>query len=168
MKFTKHRLFVGFLLIFLFVSSYVFYKSYAFIFFTKDQQLVKLTLKKHFFAPVQKEIVVEVVKTQASITKGLSGRVEMKSSNDQKIDGLLFIFPKKEVRHFWMKEMLFDLDICWLENLTFVSCQRAIIEPLETDQQLTIYSSDLPTNLVLETQPGFFSEKELSSKLFFK
>lgn len=166
-NFMQRRLLIGFVLSFLFFGLYVFYQSYAFIFFVKDQQLIKLTLKKNFFASVQKELTVEVATTQVSISKGLSSRVAMESSNNQKIDGLLFIFPKREIRHFWMKEMLFDLDICWLTNLIFISCQRAV-RPAQADQDLDIYSSKVPVNLVLETEPGFFSEEELNLKLFFQ
>lgn len=168
MKFTRYRLFAGFLLAFSLFSIYLVYRSYAFVFFVKDEQLIKLTLKKHFFAPVQKEIVVEIAKTQNSIAQGLSNRTEMKTSDNQAIDALLFIFPEKAIRHFWMKEMLFELDICWLDNLTFVSCQRTTVESPKDDQELTIYSSNLSVNLVLETMPGFFSEEELNSKFFFK
>lgn len=163
----KQRLLIGFFVSFLLFGVYVFYQSYAFIFFVKDQQLIKLTLKKHFFAPTQKEIVVEIARTQASITKGLSNRVEMKNSNNQEINGLLFIFPRKEMRQFWMKEMLFDLDICWLNNLIFVSCQKAT-KPTQIDQNLEVYSSKVPVNFVLETKPGFFNEEDLNSKLFFQ
>lgn len=163
----KNRLLVGFFISLLFFGIYIFYQSYAFVFFVRDQQLIKLTLKKNFFAPVQKEIVVEIARTQSSIAKGLSNRVEMKNSNNQEIDGLLFIFPKQEVRHFWMKEMLFDLDICWLNNLTFISCQRAV-KSGQIDQNLDVYSSKVPVNFVLETEPGFFNEEELNSKLFFR
>lgn len=163
----KRHLFFAFLLSVLFFGAYVFYRSYAFIFFVKDQQLITLTVKQHFFAPVQKELIVEVAKSQASTSKGLSNRQEMKSFGNQEIDGMLFIFPEKKIQHFWMKEMLFELDICWLHDLTFVACQKAA-KPVQTDQDLTIYSSSTPVNVVLETKPEFFSEEELNSKLFFK
>lgn len=163
----KRFWFGSFLISILLFGIYVFYQSYAFSFFVKDQQLIKLSLKKNFFAPVQKEIVVEVAKSQASVAKGLSNRAEMHSLTGQKIDGLLFIFPKKEIRHFWMKEMLFQLDICWLDNLVFISCQRMAEFP-QDDQEPKSYFSPQPSNLVLETQPGFFSDEALQSKLFFQ
>lgn len=149
--------------IFLF-ACYFIYSSYAFIFFVKDHQLLRLTLQKDFFSSIKKEIVVEVVKTPNSITQGLSGRTEMKSNNGQAIDGLLFVFPNKAIRHFWMKDMFFNLDICWLDNLTFIECQRLV----QKDQASKIYNSPKPVNLVLETKPGFLSDEDLSAKLFFK
>jgi len=160
----KLRFFLASLLgVFLF-SLYFFYSSYAFIFFIKDHQLLNLTLKKNFFSPPQKEILVEVVKTPSSLTQGLSGRMGMISTNGQAIDGLLFIFPNHETRHFWMKDMLFDLDICWLDNLMFIECQRLV----RKDQASKIYNSPKPVNLVLETKPGFLSDQDLDAKLFFK
>jgi len=121
-------------------------------------------LKKNFFGPVQKEMLVEIAKTPISTTQGLSNRSSLISMDGQKIDGLLFIFPKKEMRRFWMKEMLFDLDICWLNNLSFLDCQRMVPASDETK----IYSFPQPANLFLETQPGFLSDADLNLKLFFK
>lgn len=156
-----------FSIVFLFVvffGAYFFYTSYGFIFFVKDHQVINLTLKKNFFAPVQKEILVEIAKTPTSTAQGLSNRSSMMSINGQEIDGLLFIFPKKETRRFWMKEMLFNLDICWFNNSIFLNCQRMV----QASDETKIYFSPKPANLVLETQPGFLSDTDLNSKLFFK
>lgn len=159
----KPKLLMVFLLV-VFFGVYFFYTSYGFIFFVKDHQLINLTLKKNFFAPTQKEILVEIAKTPNSTTQGLSNRSNLTSLSGQKIDGLLFIFPKKEIRRFWMKEMLFNLDICWFNDLFFLSCQRMAL----ANDQTKIYSSPKPANLVLETQPGFLSDTDLNLKLFFK
>ncbi len=160
----KARAFLVFLIGVVLFGLYFFYTSYAFIFFTKDHQLLRLTLKKSFFSQPQKEILVEVAKTQASITQGLSNRMEMRSLDGQTIDGLLFVFPNQATRYFWMKEMLFDLDICWLNKSMFMGCQRSA----QKNQTLEIYTSPQPVNLVLETQPGFLSDEDLNTKLFFK
>lgn len=146
---------------------YFFYSSYGFIFFVKDHQVIKMSLKKGFFAKEQKEILVEIVNTEESTNSGLSLRNDVEDKNGRKIDGLLFIFPKKEIRQFWMKDMLFKIDICWLNNFTFFSCERSISPPLP-NQKLTTYPSPLATNLVLETKPNELSDDELKLKLFFK
>jgi hypothetical protein len=65
-----------------------------------------------------------------------------------------------------MKDMLFDLDICWLADLHFLSCQRMAKAPLAGEEPATFRSSAL-ANLVLETRPGEFSDEDLSAKLFF-
>jgi len=149
---------------------YFFYTSYGFLFFVSDQQIIKLVLKENLFAKAKKEMVVEVAKTQQSITQGLSLRHDLTSTTGQKIDGLLFILPKKTIQQFWMKDMLFDIDICWLSGSTFLSCERTATAPLAPldSQNLTIYRSPAATNLVLETAPNFLSEAELKLKPFFK
>lgn len=159
-------LFAGILII-LSLAAVTFYKSHAFLFFVRDGQIIKLALKENFFALTQKEMVLEVVKTSATTTLGLSGRQEMLSAGGQKVDGLLFIFPNKEILRFWMKEMLFDIDICWLSDTAFLSCDREV-QFLQFEEELKIYSPNLPANIVIETKPGFFSDEDLQSKLFFQ
>jgi uncharacterized membrane protein (UPF0127 family) len=80
---------------------------------------------------------------------------------------LLFIFPKKEIRQFWMKDMLFNIDVCWLNNLTFLSCERQVQKPY-FGKELKIYRSPIISDLVLETAPDYLSNEELKLKLFFK
>jgi len=149
------------------VLFYFFYASYGFLFFVGDHQIIQLVLKENFFAKPQKELVVEVVKTEQSITQGLSLRPSLVSTTGQKIDGLLFVLPQNTIQQFWMKDMLFDIDLCWLSNFTFLSCERAVAAPVD-NQNLTIYRSPAAANLVLETTPNFFSEDELKLKPFFK
>ncbi|AKM81064.1 MAG: hypothetical protein UT13_C0001G0102 [Candidatus Pacebacteria bacterium GW2011_GWF2_38_9] len=162
------KVFFIFALFSLFIFSiYFFYRSYAFIFFVKDRQVIKLVLKENFFASKEKELLVEVVRTKQSTTEGLSNRKSLESVNGQKIDGLLFIFPEKTVRRFWMKEMLFNIDICWLNNLDFLSCQRSAQLP-SPGEDLKIYSSNSDSNVVLETNPNRLSDDDLKLKLFFQ
>lgn len=163
----KNYLFAIFLLGFFPFLIYFFYCSYGFIFFVKDHQVIRLSLKKGFFDKEQKEILVEIAKTEESARKGFSFRSDFEDKNSQKIDGLLFIFPKKEIRQFWMKDMSLKIDICWLKNFTFFSCERNV-SPQLSNQKLTIYSSPLATNLVLEMKPNELSDEQLKLKLFFK
>lgn len=166
MRITNRLFFIFLFAVFVF-SIYFFYKSYGFIFFVEDHQTVKLVLKKNFFAKAQKELLVEVVNKEESVNNGLSLRVDLKNQDDRKIDGMLFVFPQKEIRRFWMKEMLFEIDICWLDNLTFISCARKATIPAE-GQEKTIYSSPVKTNLVLETLPNKLGDSDFQLKLFFK
>lgn len=165
--FMKPKFLFACFLIVLFLAAITFYKSYAFLFFVRDGQVIKLALKKNFFAPTQKEMVLEIAKTPATVTLGLSGRQEMISKGGQQIDGLLFIFQKKEILRFWMKEMLFYIDICWLSDTVFLSCNREV-PFLQSGEELKIYSPNLPVNVVIETKPGFFNDEDLQSKLFFQ
>jgi uncharacterized membrane protein (UPF0127 family) len=169
---TTYRLFIIFSFVVLVFSIYFFYKSYGFIFFVKDRQTVQVVLKKNFFAKAQKELLVEVVNKEESVNNGLSLRSDLKNQVNQKIDGMLFIFPQKEIRQFWMKEMFFEIDICWLDDSTFISCTRKATIGADiqenTTYSLPIYSSPTKSNLVLETLPNKLSESDLQLKLFFK
>ena len=165
--FMKSKFLFAGILVVLFLVAITFYKSYAFLFFVRDGQVIKLSLKENFFSSTQKNMVLEVAKTPATITLGLSGRQEMISKSGQQIDGLLFIFSQKEMLRFWMKEMLFDIDICWLNGTAFLSCNREV-PFVQSGEELKIYSPNLPANVVIETKPGFFSDEDLQSKLFFQ
>lgn len=155
-----------FCVVFLFCLNFL-YSSYGFVFFVKDHQVIKLALKKNFFAAEKQELLVEVVKTRESITKGLSLREDLVSFDGQKLDGLLFIFPKSNIQSFWMKDMLFNIDICWLNDLTFIACERNAKLPV-LGEELKIYKSPKLIDTVLETKPDQLSDQELKLKLFFK
>ncbi len=162
-----NRLFFIFLFAALIFAIYFFYKSYGFIFFVKDQQTVKLVLKKNFFAKVQRELLVEIVNDEWSVSNGLSLRDDLVNQAGQQIDGMLFIFPQKEIRQFWMKDMLFEIDICWLVDSSFISCTRQAIVPAIAQEKI-IYRSPIKSNFVLETLPNKLSDNDLQLKLFFK
>lgn len=153
-----------FIVLFLF-GLYFYYVSVGFLFFIGDHQLVKVSLKEHFWASPRRVLTLEVVKTAPSTAQGLSARQNLTT------DGMLFVFPNQEIRHFWMKDMLFEIDICWLHDLTLDSCVRNA-SPSPTlpwsDQKLKTYRSPFKTDLVLETKPGEFDDADLGLKLFFK
>ena len=52
----------------------------------------------------------ELADTSSERTKGLSYRTEIPK------EGMLFIFPNKGIQGFWMKDMLFPIDILWLTD----------------------------------------------------
>lgn len=69
-----------------------------------SQLLVTIKINDHV-------IKAEVVKSQAALQQGLSGRTSLAA--DQ---GMLFVFDKPGTHSFWMKDMKFPLDIIWLNN----------------------------------------------------
>jgi uncharacterized membrane protein (UPF0127 family) len=110
----------------------------------KDRQ--KLT-----FLYQQKGLIFEVVNTDQSIRQGLSGRETIGS------DGMLFIFSQKYRQNFWMKEMLFDLDLVWLSDLQVVEITRNVPKPPQPstpESQLPNYAPQTPINMVLELPAG--------------
>lgn len=103
-------------------------------------------------------ITVEVVNTPESMAQGLSGRTEIGA------DGMLFIFPTKEIKYFWMKDMQFPIDIIWIADDTVISVSEhvPIPDPETPDFRLEIYPSTEPVNVVLEIPAG--DAKRLSIK----
>lgn len=97
---------------------------------------------------------VEVVASAESTAQGLSGREAIGA------DGMLFVFPEKGIRHFWMPDMQFDIDIVWIDDTTVVGVTENVPKPLENQKNLPTYSSSVPVNRVLELPSG--KAKELS------
>lgn len=52
---------------------------------------------------------VEIADTLSSRIQGLSGRTALSANT-----GLLFVFNKAGIHGFWMKDMLFPIDIIWI------------------------------------------------------
>lgn len=105
-----------------------------------------------------KIIKTEVVKSQAAMAQGLSGRQSM---TDQQ--GMLFDFSGsgKTRPGFWMKDMKFNLDFIWIKNKKIigitddvpVSCQLSA-----ANCQLPVYYPPSTVDMVLEVNAGW-SEK---------
>ena len=65
-------------------------------------------------------LVAEVVDTPASRELGLSGRSSMRDN-----EGMMFVFDHPGRYGFWMKDMLFPLDIVWInQNGVVVHIER--------------------------------------------
>lgn len=106
----------------------------------------------------EKKLLVEVVSSPASITQGLSGRSSIGA------DGMLFIFDKKRIVTFWMKEMKFDIDIIFIADgvVQKISENTPKPSPDTTLEQLPLYSSEVPVNAVLELPAGTAQKINLS------
>lgn len=98
-----------------------------------------------------KSLQAEVVNTPFSITNGLSGRARLEN-----IDGMLFVFDQPAIRTFWMKDMLFAIDIIWINDDHVVGVERDVQPPeLGTpESQVERRTSPEPVDTVLETLPG--------------
>jgi len=95
------------------------------------------------------EIKVEIVESKIGQAKGLSGRIKLPWEN-----GMLFIYPDKEVKRFHMKGMLFPIDIIWLSDGEVVGTVEKL-ERYQEDGNLSVVSSPEPVNRVLEVNAGF-------------
>lgn len=93
---------------------------------------------------------VERVSTPAAMSQGLSGR---KSLADNQ--GMLFVFPQEGYHSFWMKGMLFPIDIIWLDKDYKVVYVKENAQPC-TFLYCPLYTPNKPAQYVLEAVPGTF------------
>jgi len=115
---------------------------------TNNSKIVKVAVK-------DKEIEVEVAKTEEERIKGLSQRESMGN-----FQGMLFVFPQKDVvPTFWMKDMKFPLDIIWINDGKIVKIDENVAYPKDNSQQnLPLYKPSTPVDFVLEVKAGFSKE----------
>lgn len=99
------------------------------------------------------ELTLKVADTEALREQGLSG-----SSPLSPREGMLFIFPHSGNYGFWMKDMLYPIDIIWLdEKYRIVSVEeRAMPESYPK-----VFYPASPARYVVELRAGFFSEYHL-------
>ncbi|MDX2163867.1 MAG: DUF192 domain-containing protein [Gammaproteobacteria bacterium] len=91
---------------------------------------------------------VEVVQSPEAQQRGLSGRKYLAKNT-----GMLFVFPKEDYYSFWMKDMLFPIDIIWMNK------DYKIVYVKKDAQPCTLFSCpkftpDMPAQYVLEVSPG--------------
>ena len=133
--------------------------------FLKDGQYLNLELKDNFFATPKKTFKVRVVKDEKNLKQGLSNRNNLSDGESENIEAMLFVLPSKKIANFWMKDMNFDIDICWIKDKSLFNCERDTrakeVDP-ETNE-LKVFNSAFPVEMVLETNPGFIEEDQLVS-----
>lgn len=94
--------------------------------------------------------VVDVARTAVAQARGLSGRPRLGDN-----EGMLFVFSSAGVRSFWMKDMLFPLDIIWIRDGRIIGfVLRAEPEPEKSVWNLTSYESPEPADAVFEINAG--------------
>lgn len=107
-------------------------------------------------------IRVTVADTPETRDQGLSGRESI--APDQ---GMFFVFPEAGYYSFWMKDMLFPIDILWLsyDGRVVYIVENATPESYPN----TFTSSDVPARYVLELSAGFVKQYtvNLGDKVYF-
>ncbi len=91
---------------------------------------------------------MELVNSDASRAQGLSSRREIGS------DGMMFIMPRPSRHVFWMKDMLFPIDIVWLSEGKVVDVTTAQLEKCSTCPDLKTYTPRVPADMVIEVPLG--------------
>jgi uncharacterized membrane protein (UPF0127 family) len=106
-----------------------------------------------------KNVLVEVVSTPSTRSKGLSGRSSLAQNS-----GMLFIFDKKDITpSFWMKDMLIPLDIIWIDDGKIVVIDKNVSAPKAgvSDSELKVYSPGKPVDYVLEMNADFCDDNNI-------
>ena len=113
--------------------------------------LVKLSQYRNLTVTIDRyNISAFVADTDDKRSKGLSG-VENMSENQ----GMLFIFNYPSKQGFWMKEMMFPLDIIWLDSNYSVIHIEKKLQPCMSVLFCSVYSPSSDAKYVLETISGF-------------
>ena len=104
-------------------------------------------------------LTVDLADTPALQVRGLSGRSQL--GPDQ---GMLFTYDDEGDRVFWMRGMLIPIDMIWLRNTRVLHIESSVPPPKPgtPENELPLYHSEEPANLVLELAAG--RAKELGMK----
>lgn len=63
-------------------------------------------------------------------------------------DGMIFLFPNKQVRYFWNKNTFVDLDVYWLDDNKVIG--KSFLPSIEKTKEIITISSNFPVNKVIE------------------
>ncbi|OGE83874.1 MAG: hypothetical protein A3B23_01265 [Candidatus Colwellbacteria bacterium RIFCSPLOWO2_01_FULL_48_10] len=94
-------------------------------------------------------IPVEIARDDASLQKGLSGRVSLDPEK-----GMLFVFPKPDIYPFWMPDMYFPIDIIWINSGYVVDITADVPNDFDPHNP-KFYAPKTPVQYVLEVNAGF-------------
>ncbi len=98
-------------------------------------------------------VSVDVAMTKEAKSQGLSGRKSLASD-----EGMLFVFEKPDKYHFWMKDMLFPIDIIWIGEDFKVTYIQKGATPESYPQ---IFGGEVDSMYVLEVEAGFSEKNNL-------
>lgn len=99
------------------------------------------------------EISVTIADTPSLQARGLGGHEKLEPN-----EGMLFVFPEPVLAGFWMKDMLFPIDIIYFD------ANRRIIDVwgnATPESYPKIFIPRAPAQFVLEVPAGFFAEHRL-------
>ena len=96
---------------------------------------------------------IDVADTVATREQGLSGRADL--SEDE---GMLFVFPEDGSYGFWMKDMLFSIDIVWISQEGDIVDITSRVSP---DTYPEAFFPQKPVRYVLELSAGFVERHDV-------
>lgn len=107
----------------------------------------------------QTDYAVLIAQTAPQQAQGLSGQ----SLTTFEYEGMYFDFTAASERTFWMKDMLFAIDIFWIEDNVIVKHEANIQIPQTGEEPRTITSAPAVADAVLEMPAG--SSERLNIKV---
>jgi len=118
-----------------------------------EQEILKKSEKKTELTIKDKKISVEVADTEEKRALGLMFRQNLEENS-----GMLFIFEKKGIYPFWMKNTGIPLSIAYIDE------NNVIIDILEMvpNQEVITYSPTEPFLVALEMNHGWFAENSIN------
>ncbi len=72
----------------------------------------------------------------------------MFARNPVDFDGMIFLFPDKQIRYFWNKNTFVDLDVYWLDDDKIIG--RDFLPSIEKTQEIKTIQSPASVNKVIE------------------
>lgn len=90
----------------------------------------------------------ELAANEARRAKGLGGRQSLGEN-----EAMLFKFSGNGFHSFWMKDMVFPIDIIWIQDTVIVDIQKDAAIPISQDDS-QIYTPENQANYVLEINAG--------------
>lgn len=129
------------IVVFIFVVFFLINSNYSNILDVNKIKYVKIGDAK---------IKVDLAKTAEQQEKGLSIKNSLKDN-----EGMLFIFSKASIHHFWMKGMVFPIDIIWINDDFKIIYIEKNVQP---DSYPQTFGPNKESRYVLEIK-ALFSEK---------
>ena len=125
---------------------------------TKVTLAPKPPVKEHGFVEIGgRLLLVEIADTQEERARGLSRREKLEEGW-----GMLFVFEKAGIYSFWMYEMLFPLDIIWINEKGEIVYIVEKAEPCKSLIECKPYTPDKPALYVLEVNAGFTEQNNIT------
>lgn len=101
------------------------------------------------------EFYVEVPRTREEKVKGLSGRKGLAAAR-----GMLFVFDKPGVYDFWMKDMMFPIDIIWIGEDNRVA---AVTKNAAPESYPRAFFPPVPILSAIEVKAGFIEAHKIQA-----
>lgn len=102
---------------------------------------------------------VEIADTPEKRTRGLSNKQSLGTN-----EGLLFVFEEPGIHGFWMKDMLFSIDIIWINREKTVVQVTKDVTP---ESYPEIFYPSEPALFVLEVEANQSASIQIGDKLSF-